>query len=95
MPRSDRNALAALLPAALATGSAGADRAVRDGLAAGMKAAPILVGVAPATSDPAESPTRIELKGPTLEHDLRPLTTTRISSLGATLSPSRRVRRRA
>jgi hypothetical protein len=67
-------ALAALLPAALATGSAGADRAVRDGLAAGMKSAPILVGVAPATSDPVESPAGIELKGPTLAHDLHRLT---------------------
>ena len=38
------NARAALLPVALATGSAGAERAIRDGLAAGMKATPILVG---------------------------------------------------
>lgn len=36
-----------------------------------MKAAPILVGVTPATSDPVESPTGIELKGPTLDDDLR------------------------
>lgn len=39
-------ALAALLPPALETGSAGAERAVRDGLAAGMKALPIKVGAA-------------------------------------------------
>ena len=39
-------AVAALLPVALETGSAGADRAVRDGLAAGMNATPIKIGVA-------------------------------------------------
>ena len=45
-------ARAALLPVALATGSAGADRAVRDGIAAGMKAAPILIGVAAEPAGP-------------------------------------------
>ena len=39
-------ALAMLLPAATATGSAGAERAIHDGLAAGMNAAPILIGAA-------------------------------------------------
>ncbi len=41
-----QEALDMLLPAATATGSAGAERAVHDGLAAGMKADPILIGAA-------------------------------------------------
>ena len=44
-------AVAALLPVALATGSAGAERAIHDGLAAGMKALPLMVGV---TAEPPD-----------------------------------------
>ena len=60
-----QEALELLLPAALATGSAGAERAVHDGLAAGMKADPILIGAAriddeaPVTALP-ELPSAIE-----------------------------------